>query len=112
MLFRGLKTNIAINLAILLFIGMMLIDFVMMSSFQKEMIAFEFSKADIFAASIENNLQNLLRPKRTPVDLNTKKHLEELLGKTNYSCLLIKQNKINDFYVTGSGLPNNRPMCR
>ena len=57
MLFHGLKTNIAINLAGLLFTGMILISFVMISTFQKELIAFEISKADIFAASIENSFQ-------------------------------------------------------
>ena len=62
MFLRGLKTNIVINLAILLFAGMILIAFVMMSTSQKELIASELSKADIFALSIENSFYHLSSP--------------------------------------------------
>ncbi len=58
MLFRGLKTNIAMNLAALLFAGMILIAFVMMSTSHKELIELELSKADIFALSVENSFHH------------------------------------------------------
>ncbi|MBW2179305.1 MAG: hypothetical protein JRG81_02880 [Deltaproteobacteria bacterium] len=102
MFLHGLKTNIAINLALLLFAGMILIAFVMMSTSQKELIASELSKADVFALSIENSFQHLSKSKNATIDSITKKHFEELLHKANYSCLLIQGKKASNTYLTGS----------
>jgi signal transduction histidine kinase len=101
MFFHGLRTNIAINLAVLLFAGMILIAFVMMSTYQKELIAFELSKADIFAASIENSLHYLVTSEKPSIDSNTKKHFEEILGKADYSCLMIRKIAASNIYSSG-----------
>ncbi|MCJ7771753.1 MAG: ATP-binding protein [Desulfobacterales bacterium] len=98
---HGLKTNIAINLAVHLFSGMILIAFVMISTSQKELIALELSKADIFAASIENNFQYVSNLKSGHVDAGTQRHFEQLLHKANYSCLLIQGKAANQPYLKG-----------
>lgn len=102
MFFHGIKTNIVIHLAVLLFVGMILIAFVMMSTTQKEMIAFELSKADIFAVSIENSFHHLPDLKTIYADPDTQMHFKKLLGQANYSCLLIQGKTSAPPYVSGS----------
>ena len=53
---RGLKTKIAINVAVLLFLAMFLIDLVTIVTVKRELIRSEVFKADILLSTFERNL--------------------------------------------------------
>ena len=50
---RGLKTNIAIHLSVLLVLAMILIDFVMIITAQKDLLRSEISRGYTFISGIE-----------------------------------------------------------
>ena len=56
MIFRGLKSNILINLAVLLRMGMFLINFVMVMTVKRDMLRAEITKGQFLFSVIENNL--------------------------------------------------------
>jgi len=102
MIFHGLKTSSGIYLAILLFIGMILTAFVMMSTSQNDLITLELSKAGLFAASIEKNIQQISGSKNTSVDSDTKQYFKDLVDKANYSCLMIQLKETGHLLTTHS----------
>jgi two-component system, NtrC family, sensor kinase len=55
-LVRGLKTKIAVNVAVLLFLAMLLIDLVTLVTVKRELIRSEVFKAGILLSSFEKNL--------------------------------------------------------
>ena len=57
-MFRGLKAKIALNIAILLLVGMLLMVLVAMVTVKRELIRSEISRANILLASIEDNFLN------------------------------------------------------
>ena len=54
MLFRGLKTKIAMNIAILLFVAMVLLNLVIVMTSQRDLIQAEVSKADVLLSWLED----------------------------------------------------------
>lgn len=56
MAFHGIKTNIAINLAILLCAAMLLTDFVMIIIAQRDLVRAEISKGYMIISEVENNI--------------------------------------------------------
>ena len=68
MSFQSLKTNIAIHLAVLLLIGMVLIDFVMIIVAQKALLQCEISKGYIFLSGVENNFNAPSPSKNISID--------------------------------------------
>ncbi len=55
---RALKSNVIISMAVLLFIGMILVDFVAVRTFQKHAIQTEVNKCSLLVSMIENYLIN------------------------------------------------------
>jgi signal transduction histidine kinase len=53
---RALKSKVIISMAVLLFIGMILVDFVAVRTFQKHAIRAEVDKCSLLAAMVENHL--------------------------------------------------------
>ena len=67
MFIRGLRTKIAFNLAILLFLAMLLIDLVTIVTVKRELIRSEAFKANVLLTSFESNmLSGVLRDHRSP----------------------------------------------
>jgi two-component system NtrC family sensor kinase len=67
MFIRGLRTKIAFNLAILLFLAMLLIDLVTIVTVKRELIRSETFKANVLLTSFESNmLSGVLRDHRSP----------------------------------------------
>ena len=56
MFIRGLKTKIAINMAVLLLVGMISIDLVTMMTAKRDLVRAEVSKADQFLATVSEHL--------------------------------------------------------
>ena len=55
-LFRGLKAKIAINIAVLLFLAMLLIDVVTIATVKRELIRSAVLKADLLINSVKHSL--------------------------------------------------------
>jgi len=67
MFIRGLRTKIAFNIAILLFLAMLLIDLVTIVTVKRELIRSEVFKANVLLASFESSmLGGVLRDRRSP----------------------------------------------
>ena len=58
MFIRGLKAKIAINIAVLLFLAMLLIDLVTIVTVKRELIRSEVFKANILLTSFEHSIVN------------------------------------------------------
>ena len=56
MFYRGIKTNIFINIAVLLVLAMILIDFVITIAVQNFLIRSEISKSYFLISSLEDEL--------------------------------------------------------
>ena len=62
MFVRGLKAKIALNIAILLFVAMLLIVLVTMVTVKRELIRSEMDRANILLASLEGDLLDDMSP--------------------------------------------------
>lgn len=102
MLFRGLKTNITVQLAILLLLGMIFLDIVMISAAQKDLINLELSKTDIFVASIKLGLKDAQAYNRESIQPDVQEYLTDVLKQAKYSCLMIQGKAGGSPYVTGA----------
>jgi len=56
MAFHGIKTSIAVNLAILLTVAMLLAYFILINSAQRDLVQYEASKGNLVISEIEKNL--------------------------------------------------------
>lgn len=56
MVFRGLKSNILINIAVIVFIGMLLINFVTVMTVQRDLIRSEIARGHLLLSIIEQHL--------------------------------------------------------
>jgi len=97
LLFRGLKTNMAINIALVLLIGMLLIDLVAIMTFQKYMIKSEIYKGYMLINAITDNYIALPKQENMLLDSDFKYFMSSLINKTDCSLGLlmdISQRKI------------------
>lgn len=89
MFIRGLRTKIAINFAILLFLAMLLIDLVMIVTVKRELIRSELFKAGILLSSFENSLLNgIFMNSRSP-DSSPGLMLSQMLGDPQLAAALV-----------------------
>lgn len=101
MLFRGLRTNITIHLAILLLFAMFLIDFVVMMLTQRDLIQAEISKGNLLTASIESSLSFPSDSESTDFNGNFSRPLERLFDRTGFSCIVISGPGSRKIYSYG-----------
>jgi len=92
---RGLKTNIAITIAVLLMLSMFLIDFVMIIIAQRNLIRVEISKGNLIISAIEDNLIDYFEPEKVVLHSDFKKNLESMLSEAGFFCAIV-QDKNND----------------
>lgn len=92
---HGLKINISVNLAILLGIAMLLIDFVMLISAQKILIKSEISKGHLFISAIENQLS--IEGSSAFND-----NMDKLLYESKFSCAIIMDKMTDGIYSGGT----------
>ena len=89
MFIRGLRTKIAINFAMLLFLAMLLIDLVTIVTVKRELIRSELFKAGILLSSFENSLLNdTLMNSRSP-DSSPGLMLSQMLGDPQLAAALV-----------------------
>ena len=101
MFYRGIKTNIFINIAVLLVLAMILINFVIIIAVQNILIRSEISKGNFLISSIENELINFDKTGKIFSDLDFKAKLNKMLNESGFSCAVILDRKEDQVYFNG-----------
>ena len=101
MFYRGIKTNIFINIAVLLVLAMILINFVIIIAVQNILIRSEISKGNFLISSIENELINFDKTGKIFSDLDLKAKLNKMLNESGFSCAVILDRKEDQIYFNG-----------
>jgi signal transduction histidine kinase len=102
MLLRGLKSNIAINISIILLLGMLLIEFVTIITAQREMIRSEILRGNLLIHSFSETLINFSAPKNPKQPFNFKSSFDRMLDEAGFSCALIMDSRKQQIYYGGS----------
>lgn len=102
MFFRGIKSNIAINIAVLLLLGMLLIEFVTIITAQREMIRLEIARGNLLISSFEESLVNFYDQKKKTVELKFQNSFDRMLREAGFSCALVMDSNRKQKYFGGS----------
>ena len=86
---RALKSNVIVSIAVLLFIGMILIDFVAIWTFQRHAIHSEIDKAKLLASVVEHDLSGMGDLANFPLAPEFKKRILPVFRDTGISCARI-----------------------
>ncbi len=87
---RALKSNVIISVAVLLFIGMILIDFVAVRTFQQRAIQAEIDKCLLLATMVENDLACRDDLSEFPLSQELKQRILPLFNDSGISCARIQ----------------------
>jgi len=98
---RGLKTNITINLAVLLVMAMIMIDFVIIITVQRVMLRSEISKGYLFISGLESSIANSKEPIKSIRDSNFRSLFVKLLNEAGYSCGVVLGPDENNTFFDG-----------
>ena len=98
-MFRGLKTKIAFNIAVLLLVAMLLMVLVTMVTVKRELIRSEISRAQILLASLEDNLVNGMTRTEQPSDLIPESFITRMINDSQISKALVIGKKGEKCYL-------------
>ena len=90
---RGLRTKIAINISILLFLGMLLIDMVTIATIKRELIRAEVLKANMLLLSFEKSLLVNISADHSQADPSPNMILAQMLGDPQLAAVLVLNRK-------------------
>jgi len=108
MFIRRLRTKIALNIAILLFLAMLLIDLVTIVTVKRELIRSEAFKANVLLTSFESSmLSGVLPPQRSP-DSSPSKMLAKMVDDPQVAGTLVLGRKGEQVFV--HHLPDVSPV--
>ena len=85
MLFRGLKTKIAFNIAILFFVAMMLINIVTVITAQRDIVRKEAARGQFVLSALETALLKSVRPESDPSSSISRAEINRLLTEAGVS---------------------------
>ena len=97
--FNSLKTNIAANLAVLLIIAMLFIDFIMVMTAQRNFIRSELSKGRLFSILIHKNMKIPAQGDIPFLNNDLAKDLPELIREFGISRIVILDNSGKKLYA-------------
>lgn len=86
---RALKSNVVISLAIFLFIGMVLIDFVVVRTFQRQIIQTEIDKATNLIAFVQNELDHIDSLSQFPLSPEMRSRIIPFFSQKDMPCAYI-----------------------
>jgi two-component system NtrC family sensor kinase len=102
---RGLKTNIALYLAILLLLAMVSIDFVMVMMVQRDMIRFEITRGNLILSAIETKMNTFSRFEDNTEHSSTLDDLDRMIAEEGFSCTLILDGNNRPIYSDSRRCP-------
>lgn len=109
MLVRALKSNVIISIAVLLFIGMILIDFVAVRTFQQHVIQTEIDKCALLVRMVENHLSFTEDLSNFPLSPEFKSRILSLFSGTDISCVRIQSLENRTVLLLGDNCGQNHP---
>ena len=98
---RALKTNIIISIVVLLLIGMILIDFVIVRIFQRDLIKSKISEVYLLTSIIEDTILINLEKARVNLSPELKAQFANILAQPEISCGLIKDKSNRHIFSAG-----------
>jgi len=99
---RGLKSNIAITMAGILLLGMLLIDFVTISTAQRDYVRNEIAKGFLLMAAFEDHLINSSGLGDVNLQRASQPRLDALLKKAEFSCAVVLDKNYKQIYSGGT----------
>jgi two-component system NtrC family sensor kinase len=98
---RSLKTNIAVQLAVLLLLAMILTEFVMVILMQKALVSSEMSKGYAFLSGISVNKQIRFQSKNGITSSDFQNDFNAMESDIGFSCILVMDESQNRVYSAG-----------
>jgi signal transduction histidine kinase len=99
---RGLKSNIAINIAGILLLGMILIGFVTIITTQRDFVRYEISKGNLLFSVFEDHLLKFSNPLNGEIYFKSQDSLDKLLREAGFSCALVLDKNKKQIYLGGT----------
>jgi signal transduction histidine kinase len=98
---RALKTNMVISIVVLLLISMILIDFVIVRIFQRNLIKSKISEVYLLSSNIEDTILINLEKARANLSPELKAQFANILSEPEFSCGLIKDKSNHLIFSEG-----------
>ena len=112
MFVRGLRTKIAVTVAILLFLGMFLIDLVTMVTLRRELIRSEVLKANTLLAFVEDNLLNSTSEDGGTLNSKSKPLLTRMINGSQIAAALVVGSAGEQIYLGPSSAVSSDKLAR
>ena len=109
---RGLRTKIAVTVAILLFLGMFLIDLVTMVTLRRELIRSEVLKANTLLAFVEDNLLNSTSEDGGTLNSKSKPLLTRMINGSQIADALVVGSAGEQIYLGPSSAVSSDKLAR
>jgi len=103
--FRGLKTKIAFNIAILFFVAMLLINIITVMTAQRDIIRKEVSKGQFILSTLEADLLNSLKLGTVPSAISSRAQVFRLLTEAGVSDALVLGKNNERFFLGNTSAP-------
>jgi two-component system NtrC family sensor kinase len=107
---RRLKTNIAVQLAVLLFLAMILTAFVLVILMQKALVSSEMSKGYAFLSGISTHQKIRFQSKNPIASSDSQDDVDVMLNNTGFSCFLVMDEHQNRVYSGGKSCKMKREI--
>jgi two-component system, NtrC family, sensor kinase len=101
---RSIKTNIAIQLTVLLFMAMILTAFVMVILMQKALVGSEMSKGYAFLSGISADQKIRSQSKRTITSMAVRHDFDLMRNDIEFSCILVMDKDQNPIFTRGKNV--------
>ena len=107
---RALKSNVIISIAVLLFIGMILVDFVAVRTFQQHAIQAEVDKCTLLVSMVENLLACKEDLSSFPLSTQLKNRILPVFNDTGISCARIQSLGDRTVLLFGDNCGQDHPL--
>lgn len=101
---RALKTNIVISITVLLFVGMLLIDFVAVKTLQRDLIKAKIVHSQLITSILKNRLIAEFKPTSLALNMDIQSLLSWILAEKAASGIVIRGLQGQKFYSAGPGV--------
>jgi signal transduction histidine kinase len=96
--FKGIKTNIAIKLAMLLSVAMLLADIILVITVQREYIQSNISKWYLVSSDIQKHLIKINNSGTLALRPDYNDNLDQILNMAGFSCVSVRDRNFNIIY--------------
>ncbi|RPJ80574.1 MAG: hypothetical protein EHJ94_06195, partial [Deltaproteobacteria bacterium] len=110
--FSSIKLKIAINLAVILLIAMVLIDFIVITTGQSNFTDTEIAKAELFSALVEKNLAVSNTGEQVILPLTFQKRVEEMIQDYEIARFILLDRQFDPIHVSKNRFEYDRELVQ